>query len=662
MNGQRSPRAMTLSYTVALGLLAALTFAHHLVLQTEIESRRASFDSYLSHRTTDAKFDQLESLDSILSGVSLVAILMTAVFVCRPMAHRVQSEIAKLGALNKTLEQQVADRTAEAEERAHGFARTNEILNSEIAERKRTETVLRASEERYRALTQSAIDAIVSADGQGNIVSWNNGARTIFGYSEDEVLGKPLPMLMPDRYKEAHQRGLKRMESTGQSHVIGKVVELHGLRKDGAEFPLELALSSWKAGEQTFYTGIIRDITKRRQAEEAVRVSEERFRLLVANLKDYAIFMLDSEGYVISWNTGAERIRGFRAEEILGQHFSRLYPPEDIEAGKPEMELKVASAEGRFEDEGWRVRKDGSRFWANVVITALRDEAGQLRGFAKVSRDVTERKLREEQLEKANLELKKSHTELKALQWQLIEAEKMETVGRLAAGVAHEVKNPLAIITMGVDCLSGQIDNRNDELAEMVKDMGEAVNRADRVIRGLLDFSAPGELELKVENLNAVVEQALLLIKHEVTRSHINLVQELSEGLPTLWLDRNKVEQVFVNIFMNAVHAMPEGGTLSVKTFRKQLTHVRHRAGNRGAEPMTSSQHVVVAEVEDTGTGIAKEELAKVFDPFFTTKPTGKGTGLGLTVTKKIVEVHGATIDIANREEGGVRVTLTFPA
>ena len=275
------------------------------------------------------------------------------------------------------------------------------VVATNITARKRAEEALQTSEQKFRSLVQTANDAIITADSHENITDFNHGAETIFGYAAREVIGKPLTVLMPDRFKEPHQRGVKRYLETREAHVIGKTVELAAKRKDGTEFPVELSLSSWKTGAGLFFTGILSDITTRKKVEEVLRQSEERFRLLVSDVTDYAILMLDPEGRIASWNAGAERIKGYRSEEIIGQHFSLFYTKEDVESGKPAYGLRVALEQGRFKDEGWRVRKDGSRFWANVVITALYDETGQLRGFGKVTRDTTEIKQAEEAL-KAN--------------------------------------------------------------------------------------------------------------------------------------------------------------------------------------------------------------------------------------------------------------------
>ena len=260
----------------------------------------------------------------------------------------------------------------------------------------KTTATLQESESRMRAITESASDAIISADALGNIVYWNHAAERIFGYTAEEALGQPLTILMPERLQTAHRDGLRRFLATHEPHVIGKRIELAGRRKDGSEFPVSLSISEWESGGSTFFTGILQDISERKQAEATLRQNEQRFQMVAAEVRDYSICMLDPHGHIISWNAGAQRIKGYRSEEIIGEHYSRFYLPEDIASDKPRYELAVAAEFGRSEDEGWRVRKDGSRFWANVIITALRDEKGELRGFGKVTRDITDRKRADE--------------------------------------------------------------------------------------------------------------------------------------------------------------------------------------------------------------------------------------------------------------------------
>jgi formate hydrogenlyase transcriptional activator len=250
----------------------------------------------------------------------------------------------------------------------------------------------------FRQLFLASPDAIVVTAASGRISAVNPASEQLFGYSESELIGNLVEMLIPERFRGHHPQHRGAYVAAPSARPMGTGLELYGRRKDGSEFPVDIMLSPVESsGERSILT-VIRNITDRKEAETALRRSEERFRLLVEGASDYAIFMLDPEGRVASWNSGAERIKGYRAEEILGQHFSKFYPQESVERGKPQHELEVASAEGRYEDEGWRIRKDGSRFWANVIITALREKDGQLKGFSKVTRDFTDRKSAEESL------------------------------------------------------------------------------------------------------------------------------------------------------------------------------------------------------------------------------------------------------------------------
>jgi signal transduction histidine kinase len=266
-----------------------------------------------------------------------------------------------------------------------------------------------------------------------------------------------------------------------------------------------------------------------------------------------------------------------------------------------------------------------------------------------------------DRLKEAHEQLTQAHVELQNAQMELIQAAKLESIGRLAAGVAHEVKNPLAIIQLGVNFLEATLDGNRD-VKEVIGEMDEAVKRADGVIKGLVDFSRSEKLDLTVQNLNPIIEKSLNLVRHELIKGHITLETRLDNTISPVAVDRNKIQQVFINLFMNAVQAMEGRGNLAVSTTEKELSQEELPIISRRKNHFAAGDKAVVVEITDTGPGIPEDKLDKLFDPFFTTKPTGKGTGLGLSITRKIIDLHDAVIDIRNREEGGVAVNLLFKA
>jgi signal transduction histidine kinase len=266
-----------------------------------------------------------------------------------------------------------------------------------------------------------------------------------------------------------------------------------------------------------------------------------------------------------------------------------------------------------------------------------------------------------DRLKEAHEQLTQAHVELQNAQMELIQAAKLESIGRLAAGVAHEVKNPLAIIQLGVNFLEATLDGNRD-VKEVIGEMDEAVKRADGVIKGLVDFSRSEKLDLTVQDLNPIIEKSLNLVRHELIKGHITLETRLDNTISPVAVDRNKIQQVFINLFMNAVQAMEGRGNLAVSTTEKELSQEELPIISRRKNHFAAGDKAVVVEITDTGPGIPEDKLDKLFDPFFTTKPTGKGTGLGLSITRKIIDLHDAVIDIRNREEGGVAVNLLFKA
>jgi two-component system sensor histidine kinase/response regulator len=297
----------------------------------------------------------------------------------------------------------------------------------------------------------------------------------------------------------------------------------------------------------------------------------------------------------------------------------------------------------------------------NRELAGARDELATLNG--QLEGKVMEITVANQALQRAIEDLQQSRDALKTAHLQLIQAEKMETVGRMAAGVAHEVRNPLQILLMSLDYLSQRMAETHDAILDgVIGDMRHAARRADTIICGLLDFSHSDALELKPEDLNALINKAVLLIRHNLAKNHVSLKTDLDKRIPPVALDGVKIEQVLLNLFTNAIDAMPKGGALAVKTSTQKVAETHRDPGSREAGHFYAGDTVVVVDVEDTGSGITPEALCKIFDPFFTTKMTGKGTGLGLTIVKRILDLHGGTIEIRNRQAGGTHCQIMFKA
>ena len=413
--------------------------------------------------------------------------------------------------------------------------------------------------------------------------------------------------------------------------------------------------------------GMSRDITRIKEIEQELAAERNMLRSVIERIPD-PIFVKDAEGHYLLDNAAHYRTLGATSrDQVIGRTSFDFFPPEQAAGFKEDDDRVVNSGKPMENHEECVADAVGRRRWLLTTKAPIFDpETGAVERLVCIRRDITQMKEAEEKLKATNAELslalsnlKQASEELRAIQLQLIEAEKMKSIGRLAAGVAHEVKNPLAIITMGVDYIEG-LESADDSTHEILVEMRAAVHRADKVIRGLLDFSAPRQLEVADESLPDILQRALLLVRGEMTGKKYKLVIDLQPDLPVVRLDRIKVEQVFVNLITNAIQAMPDGGTLTVRAHASQLTGIGENLAGCASEAFHVGDQVVVAVIEDTGTGIPEAKLGKIFDPFYTTKPTGKGTGLGLTVTRSIIDLHGGTIEITNRPEGGARATVMF--
>ncbi len=544
-------------------------------------------------------------------------------------------------------------------------------------ERKRAEEALAKERDLLHTLLNNLPDRIYFKDSSSRFIRISRAVAAQFKISHfREAIGKTDFDFFTPEHAEAACRDEQQIMASGQP-IIGKI-EKETLPDGSTTWALtsKLPLKD-NQGRIVGTFGISRDVTELKNFEDALAAERNLLRSLIDNLPDF-IYVKDTQGRFLLDNIAHRRLVGaVRPEDVVGKTVADFFPPEAAQNFSHDDGALLQNGRPLVDREEQLVDRDGRRCWLSTTKVPLRNHAGQMVGLVGISRDITERKRAAEQLQQANTELarqqeqlkktleelQRSHEELKAAQFQLIEAEKMQSVGRLAAGVAHEVKNPLAILRMGLDYLSQNLASPDESLKLILTDMTDALKRADSIILGLLDYAIPRALDLRGENLNGVLEQSLALVRHAFHGDAVKLVKDLAPGLPAVWMDRNKIQQVFVNILTNASQAMPEGGTLTVRTYTRQLTaaEINPEAERRWADRFRAGETVVVTEILDAGAGIPEDKLDKVFDPFFTTKPAGKGTGLGLTVAKKIVELHGGSIEIRNRKDGvGVVVTILF--
>lgn len=368
----------------------------------------------------------------------------------------------------------------------------------------------------------------------------------------------------------------------------------------------------------------------------------------------------DSFRFVL-WNKKQEEITTIPREEALGKHDFELFSEDSAEYFR-EVDEAVVARKRKLEVSEEIVDTPSGEIWLHTIKVPIDDVAGQRTLVVGISEDITEQVHAREQLDALNENLTEANQELQSTQLQLIQAEKMESVGRLAAGVAHEVKNPLALLLLGVEYLSDGIDPDDPNVEEILSEMREAIDRADKIVRGLVDFSSQRQLALEPTQLSELVEHALLLVRHELKKSSVEIDLQFEKNLPELKVDSAKFEQVLVNLLINAIHAMRDtvNPKIEIQLSSSKLEGVERDEGVRSAQHLRDGDDVVVLTLKDNGSGISEENLQKIFDPFFTTKPTGVGTGLGLSVVRKIVELHNGGIEVSNRLLGGVRIAITL--
>ncbi|MCY1073904.1 sensor histidine kinase [Archangium lansingense] len=483
-------------------------------------------------------------------------------------------------------------------------------------------------DDQARTLLDSIQDyAIFMLDLTGRVRSWNRGAERVNGYSREEILGKHFSIFYPpgDIIDGRCERELQTAETEGRFEEEGWRV-----RKNGERYWANVVLTAMRdaAGQVVGFAKVTRDLTERRKTEERLRHSEERFRLLVTSVKDYAIFMVGPDGRVQSWNAGAQRMKGYEAGEIIGEPITRFYPEEAVAHGKPWALLREAAEVGRVEDEGWRVRKDGSLFWADVVITAVRDERGQLRGYAKVTRDLTERQRAEaERLRLAQAE------------------EAVRLRDEFLAIASHELKTPLTALQLQLQSLKLRGGPLEPGVTSKLDRAVHSTERLAGLIETLLDVSrlSTGQLTLKPERMELCATVRDVIDRLHEAAAHADCQVLFQEGTPVegTW-DRLRIEQVVINLLSNAF---------------------KYAAGSPVELSVSREGSDALLVIRDKGPGIPESALSRLFNRFERAASINHygGLGLGLYVTREIVQAHGGHISVENLAEGGARFTVRLP-
>jgi PAS domain S-box-containing protein len=473
---------------------------------------------------------------------------------------------------------------------------------------------------RYRVLVESVTDyAIYMLDPTGIVTSWNAGAQRFKGYTPAEIIGQHFSRFYTDedRARDLPARALGISAREGKFEAEGWRV-----RKDGTQFWAHVIIDPIfdPSGRLIGYAKVTRDLTERRETQEALRRSEEQLRLLVQGVTDYALYMLSPEGIVTNWNAGAQRIKGYRPDEIIGQHFSHFYTPEDRAAGMPQRALETAMREGRFESEGQRMRKDGTRFWSHVVIDPIRSDDGTLLGFAKITRDITERRHTQESLERARE--------------ALFQSQKMDAVGQLTGGVAHDFNNLLMAIMGSLDLLKKRLP-ADPQFHRLLDNALMGARRGATLTQRMLAFARRQDLDVTPLDLKGLVAGMTDLLASSLGSS-VEIKTAFPQKLALAVGDENQVELALLNLCVNARDAMPEGGEIVIGAREETVA-----AGD--ATSLKPGRYLCLS-VTDTGEGMSQETLARASEPFFTTKGVGRGTGLGLSMVHGMAEQMGGRL------------------
>jgi PAS domain S-box-containing protein len=493
-----------------------------------------------------------------------------------------------------------------------------------------------SEEGRYRLLVEAVTDyAIYMLDPSGIVISWNPGAQRFKGYLAAEIIGQHFSRFYTpeDQADGLPARVLQIALTEGKFEAEGWRV-----RKDGTRFWAYVVIDPiiTESGVLIGYAKVTRDLSERKKSEEALRQSQEQFRLLVRGVTDYALYMLDTEGHVSNWNLGAQRIKGYLPEEIIGRHFSEFYTEEDRKTGEPQRALEIVRRDGRFEKEGWRVRKDGSRFWAHVVIDAIRDDYGELVGYAKITRDITERREASEKLEKTRE--------------ALLQSQKMEAIGQLTGGVAHDFNNLLMAILSSLELMRRRLP-ADSRVIGLLDNAVQAAERGTLLTKRMLAFARRQELKQDIIDIPNLVRGMSELMRRSLGPS-VNIETRFPLHTRPVLADANQLEMAILNLAVNARDAMEASGEIIIGTREYRI--------ERDDGRLEPGDYVCISVI-DNGDGMDEETVRRATEPFFTTKGVGRGTGLGLSMVHGLAEQSGGRFNLKSKLGAGTTAELWLP-
>jgi two-component system sensor histidine kinase HydH len=526
-----------------------------------------------------------------------------------------------------------SSRTIKAGKQIHDVMYNIGVQLGRVVERQMAIEAIKDSEAKFRAVAESANEAVIIADQQGDMIYLNKSTIRMFGYKKNELLGKPIRVLMSERFLESFRQAFSRFMIDHVSYMLGKNIEMAGKRKDGSEFPLELSLSTWNTHSGIHFTGIIRDITNMKLGQEKIMKSEKRLKD-AQHLAHLGSFEWDIKNNRMTWSEEMYNICGLKQNEFAGTFEAFLVRVHPEDRGFVKRTIETTSKEGKTFGMEIRIVRPGKE--VRVLFTKGEYESDEQDNIVKLlgaSQDITEQK-------NSEAELRKTYEKLKETQNELIHSEKLAALGRFSSGIAHEIRNPLANISALAQIVlrRAKIDGK---MKQHLKYILANTEIASKIIQDLLNFASPEDIVFQPGDLGKVINKLCNIVRQRCENHRVKLVKEISPSMPRIMLNEKKLNTAFMNFISNSLDAMPKGGTLSINACRDNKTND------------------VKVTFEDTGSGISQEYMDKIFEPFFTTKDTG--TGLGLSLAYQVIRSHSGRMDIQSKTNEGTKIIVKFP-